>query len=775
MPLNIPILDDRTYQALLKEALARISLHNPEWTNYNESDPGITLIELFAFLTENLLYRANQIPERNRRKFLSLLKVPLRPASPARGLVTISNDRGPLQTVTLNDDLEIRTSQVPFRTDNALDVLPIEAQVYFKRRRNGPLDTLPEGPSHPQEQPHSEEPLHRQQHEIALFSQMLMHAGGVDLTDTVDNTLWVALLVRAFDEPAKIAEVRQAIAGKTISLGIVPVLSNATQHLLPVGQISLGAHLQYAIPNLPPGGKLSTDPRFRVPQYLPLDANASVDVLAQPGVVEITLPSQPEMLTLWSNLDPLEAGTDDFPPSLDDTNLSARLITWLRISAPHTFQVKFLWLGINTVSITQQAYITNELLPRGTGEPDQAATLSRTPVLEDSVQLTITTPDSQTEQWNIIDDLLAAASEVSISASCLPPGVPVPSGISSKVFQLDSESGIIRFGDGTHGARPPFQSILRVDYAYTLGADGNVGPGSINSSSVLPPGFAVSNPLRTWGGAAAESVSEAERHIARYLHHRDRLVSISDFESITLRTPGLNVGRVEVIPGYNPALSPSTTGDAPGSVTLMVLPMHDQDHPDAPVPDRLFLDTIAAYLEPRRLITTQIFLRGPIYKPIWASVGLNVVPGANIARVREDVRTALTRYLSPLPLSPETLLDSQMEQLAMPQFAQTQRGWPLRKTVVDLELLAVASRVEGVLLITNVLLAEALNPCVRQIPMYGLELPHLIGINIAIGEPLDLDQIRGLGGPHRGEEPGLIIPSTPDTFTPIPAPPEEPK
>src|SRR5262249_49199916 len=158
-----------------------------------------------------------------------------------------------------------------------------------------------------------------------------------------------------------------------------------------------------------------------------------------------------------------------------------------------------------------------------------------------------------------------------------------------------------------------------------------------------------------------------------------------------------------------------------------------------------------------------IFLRGPIYKSIWISVGLKVVPGANIARVREDVRTALTRYLSPLPLSPETLLDSQMEQLAMPQFAQTQRGWPLHKTVVDLELLAVASRVEGVLLVTNVLLAEGLKPSVRQIPMYGLELPRLIGINIAIGEPLDLDQIRGLGGPNKGEEPGLVISSTPDT------------
>src|ERR1041384_1606155 len=102
MPLQIPSIDDRRYQDLVTEALARIPVHNPEWTNFNRSDPGVTLIELFAFLTESLLYRANQIPERNRRAFLSLLGVPLQPATSARGVVTISNERGPRQTIPLN-------------------------------------------------------------------------------------------------------------------------------------------------------------------------------------------------------------------------------------------------------------------------------------------------------------------------------------------------------------------------------------------------------------------------------------------------------------------------------------------------------------------------------------------------------------------------------------------------------------------------------------------------------------------------------------------------
>src|SRR5256885_1208757 len=112
MPLTNLAIDERKFSDLRDEAVARIPVHNPEWTNFNKSDPGITLIEVFAFLTENLLYVADQVPERNRRKFLTLLGMPLEPGASARGLVTITNDRGPAQTVTLNGGLEVRAGDV---------------------------------------------------------------------------------------------------------------------------------------------------------------------------------------------------------------------------------------------------------------------------------------------------------------------------------------------------------------------------------------------------------------------------------------------------------------------------------------------------------------------------------------------------------------------------------------------------------------------------------------------------------------------------------------
>src|SRR5438128_9601027 len=91
MPIPNPILDDRSYQQLRDELVGRIPVYAPEWTDHNASDPGITLIELFAFLGENLLFRFNQIPDATKLAFLKLLQIPLRPAVPARAMVTLAS------------------------------------------------------------------------------------------------------------------------------------------------------------------------------------------------------------------------------------------------------------------------------------------------------------------------------------------------------------------------------------------------------------------------------------------------------------------------------------------------------------------------------------------------------------------------------------------------------------------------------------------------------------------------------------------------------------
>ena len=754
MPLQNPTLDDRRYQQLLDEALARIPVHTPEWTNFNKSDPGVTLIEVFAFLTENLLYRSNQVPERNRRKFLQLLGIGLQAASSARGLVAFSNDRGPLETVTLGRELEVRAGQIPFRTTQGLDVLPLEARFFYKREvKDAPAqlrayyNQLYASFLKPQLASTA------QLYETATFPL----AGGVPLDlgrESIDGSLWIALLTRAGDKPfdkARTDQVREKIGGKTLSLGIVPALADATRAMQPAGQANPEgeALLKYEVPI---GETLSSVASERVPRYRKVDAVATGNVLLEPGTVQITLPRSSD-LELWDNLDPLESGVLDFPPAIEDSNLSARLITWLRVRASAAAPIRLLWAGINTVFVSQRAHVANELLPDGNGAPDQVAVLSKTPVIPSSVRLLVTAQGTP-EQWKLIDDLTSAGPEVPVPDLRKPPGSYLPSNQPMKVFSVNAESGEIRFGDAQHGARPPLGAKIRVDYDYGVGRAGNVNAGSINNSAALPAGFKVTNPVSTWGGAEAETASEGERQISRYLQHRDRLVSASDFKTITRRTPGVDIGRVDVLPAFSPELGSTEPGDAPGAVTLMIIPKYDPIQPDAPMPNRNFLDTICRYLDTRRLVTTEVFLRGPSYKQIWISIGVNVESGRSIAEVREAVKARLLQFLSPLVGGPEASPD---------QSGDADRGWPLRKAVVALELMARASTVTGVSSVNRVLLAHGAEAPKDQVDMRGLDLPRVAGISVSVGEPATLDELRGQSGPSPVGAPTLVpVPVIPD-------------
>ncbi|OQY46675.1 MAG: hypothetical protein B6242_07045 [Anaerolineaceae bacterium 4572_78] len=76
MSLPAPNLDDLRFQPdIVDEARRRIVRYCPEWTDYNISDPGITLIELFAWMTEMIVYRLNQVPDISFQKVLKLLRV----------------------------------------------------------------------------------------------------------------------------------------------------------------------------------------------------------------------------------------------------------------------------------------------------------------------------------------------------------------------------------------------------------------------------------------------------------------------------------------------------------------------------------------------------------------------------------------------------------------------------------------------------------------------------------------------------------------------------
>ncbi|MFO8009704.1 MAG: putative baseplate assembly protein [Dehalococcoidia bacterium] len=130
MALPAPNLDDRKFQDLVREARARIPRYCPEWTDHNLSDPGITLIELFAWMVDVLLYRVNRVPEKTHIKFMEMMGIKLEPPQPARADVTFRLSAPQPEAITVPRGTEVATVRtetrdaINFTTDEDLTIVP---------------------------------------------------------------------------------------------------------------------------------------------------------------------------------------------------------------------------------------------------------------------------------------------------------------------------------------------------------------------------------------------------------------------------------------------------------------------------------------------------------------------------------------------------------------------------------------------------------------------------------------------------------------------------
>jgi hypothetical protein len=129
MPLPLPNLDDRRWADLVDEGHALIPRYAPEWTDHNISDPGVTLIELFAWMTESSVYALNRITRRHRNKFLSLIG--FAPNAPVPSRIVMSLAPPAIAPFVLPAGVEFSVSAasgplVQFRTLRAVTVSDVE-------------------------------------------------------------------------------------------------------------------------------------------------------------------------------------------------------------------------------------------------------------------------------------------------------------------------------------------------------------------------------------------------------------------------------------------------------------------------------------------------------------------------------------------------------------------------------------------------------------------------------------------------------------------------
>ncbi len=130
MTLPVPNLDDRDFQDLVDDARRYVQRRCPEWSDHNVSDPGITLIETYAMVVDQLIYRLNQVPDRLYLRFLELLGMPLYPPTPAVAGTTFWLSAPREDTVTVPAGTEVATQRteaeqaLSFTTTESLAILP---------------------------------------------------------------------------------------------------------------------------------------------------------------------------------------------------------------------------------------------------------------------------------------------------------------------------------------------------------------------------------------------------------------------------------------------------------------------------------------------------------------------------------------------------------------------------------------------------------------------------------------------------------------------------
>jgi predicted phage baseplate assembly protein len=745
MTLPTPILDDRSFDQLAEELKSRIGVYLPEWTDHGPSDPGVTLLELVAHLGESLLYRFNQIPDQTRLWLLRLMQQQPYPPRSATGLVAFELVGGATVPQEVFSGSAVYAGDLPFRVGNDVVVLPLATTTAIKATADAPADpVLRDEYQRVLDAADLDESEAQPYEEVVLAPEPL--APGfepLDVRSSIDRQLWIA--VHAADDE-QVDATRSALLGAASPLIRAPLTLGFTlddefvdmDDVDPCEDVGGPPELQrmreqsaWSPSSQDPAAADGTStlvwqvsvrpaPTESSTGYAPVTVvGDTTDSLRRSGTVSLRLPQNrlPD-LGVATLTDPELAGVAAEPPALAD---GRPVLFWLRVFAREgSFPVGGLrWVGINAADVVQTATAGPELVGIGTGLSHQEYPLAQPPVVTDSVRID-TFEDESWVDWYVVDTF--AASERG-----------------DRHVMVDGESGRVRCGDGVRGRPFPAGAQIRArSYDHGGGRAGLVGSGDIKLADNNLVG--VFNPLPTTGGEDGESISSALERIPAELTRHDRAVTAGDFEALA-KIRG--VARTKCLPRFDPT---TQALDAAGVVTVMVWPTEDVHHPDAPLPDTALLRAVCAHLDERRLVTTELFVVPPVYRPIAVSVGVGVKQGYSPLGVRRWVELVLRQYLSPLP-----------------PFGPDGEGWPLGHRVYAPELAAAAVQVEGVDFIRELKLADTSSgtPVIGDVDLQGWEVPALQEITVVQGEPPD---------PGSGSTPGSGPLEPPPGPAPVPVP-----
>jgi predicted phage baseplate assembly protein len=628
-------LDDLRFQKdLVDEARKRIVRYCPEWTDYNLSDPGITLIELFAWMTEMMVFRLNKVPEKNYLQFLELLGTSLRPAQSARARLMFRLS-APLP-LNPNDEtravvpqgLEVATQEGPgspqiiFTTDEPLFVVrphltDLRSLDGFNRNY---VDSLTSFVSFGEDPPRQRSAFY-----IGFAAEDDLKGHVMRLLFDCERT--EAYGVRRDDPPL-------------------------------VWEVSVG------------GGAWEE----LNPSRLEGEQDTTGGLNNESGSLVLYLPDKTKA---------------DFVQGLNRTWIRCRYET-RRASqgtysqSPRIRQVRAETLGAAGWS-THAVYRQGEDLGLCTGDAGQIFRLSQSPVLALREGETLEIEEMREGEivyvpWEVVKDFAESSRydrhftlDTSTGEIRLGPAIR-------------QQDGSVK----AYGRVPQVGRRVRMNrYRYGGGAVGNVPAYRITMlRSAVPYVDRVFNMEPAYGGRDPETLDEAKLRSRRELRAQDRAVTAEDYESLTLQADPA-VARAK-------CLTPADTGGRlpPGMLELLVVPAAHEavqlgDYANLTVASPL-AKKILDHLDTVRLLTTTLNVREPRYLGVRVSVKVvaNDVTAPDVVAAR--VVDSLRRYLSPLPpLQGEVIQpDADSDEPWM--------GWPFGKPLFVAEIYSLVQRTPGV-------------------------------------------------------------------------------
>ena len=604
MALPVQNLDDRTFQDLVNEARSKIPQYCPEWTDHNLSDPGITLIELFAWMTELIIYRLNRVPDKNYVGFLDLIGVRLAPGNPASTEITFRLTAPQSEPFTIPGGTEVATVRtetldaIVFTTDEDLIISP------------------------------------------PRLDHFLITPDGTQFEDRLP-------LLKEIDE-SQARGPGQGDAPSHFSLfEDVPQPGNSFY-------FGYGSDLRGAV--LLVNLDLEDVASVGVNPYNPPLLWEYWDAAAQDWS---RFEDRPESQA-WLEADDTQGLNTHghllfhLPRTAGATTVGLREGYWIRCqvtpftreqgsyeSSPRLKAIQSRAVGglVAASNITRQV---GEILGTSDGKTGQVMKVSRAPILPLGPNETVEVEAQDNSGWEPWEQV----SEFS------------QSGPSDRHFMYDPVAGEVRFGPAIrspygeyarHGTPPPRGSRVRLSsYRYGSGPRGNVGRNTLTVlKSSIPYVASVTNHRSAAGGVDPEDIENAKMRGPQALRTLHRAVTAEDFEYLA-KEASPSVGRAH-------CLQPQETGregaPPPGVVQVLLVP----NLPDAGrrlTPEDLAISTdlvdhVKEYLDERRLLSVALTVSEPEYTWVAVEARVNTGPGME-TRVKQAVEEKLYRFLNPI-------------------------------------------------------------------------------------------------------------------------------